>query len=113
MIGGFFSASTTPAVQTKILNMMLAAPEATAVGAMDATDDGTTAADFVVKAPTLGIYAGRLPMAPSQAIQAHFPNSEYVQIPDTGHFLMLEKPEEFNRLLLTFLAKQNYVAESH
>ncbi len=84
MIRGFFSASTTPAMQTKILDMMLAAPEATAVGTMDATDDPTTPADFVVKVPTLGIYAGRGPMASRPSIQAHFPDSEYTQIPDTG-----------------------------
>ena len=106
MIRGFFSTATTPAIQAKILKMMLGASEATAVGAMDATDDPITPADFVLKVPTLGLYAGRSSMASRQAIQAHFPNSEYAQIPDTGHFLMLEKPDEFNRLLLAFLAKQ-------
>jgi pimeloyl-ACP methyl ester carboxylesterase len=107
MIRSFFSVSTTPAMQTKIMNMMLGAPEATAVGAMDATDDPITPADFVLKVPTLGLYAGR-PLASKLALQPHFPNLEYTQIPDTGHFLMLEKPEEFNRLLLAFLAKQQY-----
>ncbi len=77
MIRGFFSVSTTPALQTKILNMMLGASEATAVGAMDATDDPITPADFVVKVPTLGIYASRHPCFQNQAIQAAFhPNSE-------------------------------------
>jgi pimeloyl-ACP methyl ester carboxylesterase len=108
MIRGFFSVSTTTAIQTKILNMMLGAPEATAVGAMNATFTATAPTDYMLRMPTLGIYAGRSPMASSQSIQAHFPNSEYTQIPDTGHFLMLEKPEEFNRLLLAFLAKQKY-----
>jgi len=28
-----------------------------------------------------------------------------MEIPGTGHFLMLEKPDEFNRLLLGFLDK--------
>jgi pimeloyl-ACP methyl ester carboxylesterase len=107
MIRGFFSVSTTPAMQKKIIDMMLAPPEATAVGAMDATDDPITIADWSLKMPTLGIYASR-PLASNQAIQTHFPNSEYTQIPDTGHFLMLEKSEEFNRLLLAFLAKQQY-----
>jgi pimeloyl-ACP methyl ester carboxylesterase len=32
---------------------------------------------------------------------------EYAEIPGTGYFLMIEKPEEFNRLLLAFLAKQD------
>ena len=39
MIRGFFVADTTPAVQTKVLNMMLSAPEATADSAMNATFD--------------------------------------------------------------------------
>jgi pimeloyl-ACP methyl ester carboxylesterase len=37
--------------------------------------------------------------------QFFFPKMEYKEIPGTGHFLMLEKPEEFNRLLLEFLDK--------
>jgi pimeloyl-ACP methyl ester carboxylesterase len=106
MIRGFFSVSTTPAIQTKILDMMLGAPEATAVGAMNATFNAPTD-DSMVKAPILGIYAGR-PLAAREAVLARFPNAEYSQIPDTGHFLMLEKPDEFNRLLLAFLAKQTY-----
>ncbi len=105
MIRGFFSASTTPAMQTKILDMMLGAPEATAVGAMDATDDPVAPSESVLKMPILGIYAGR-PLVPREAVLARFPDAEYTQIPGTGHFLMLEKPEEFNRLLLAFLAKQ-------
>jgi pimeloyl-ACP methyl ester carboxylesterase len=111
MIRGMFSASTTPAVQTKILDMMLAAPEATAVGAMTATfDAGGEMADIneVLKVPAFGLYADRSQMGTREAMQARFPNSEYTQIPGTGHFLMLEKPEEFNRLLLAFLAKQKY-----
>jgi pimeloyl-ACP methyl ester carboxylesterase len=106
MIRGFFSVSTTPAMQTKILDMMLGAPEVTAVGAMNATFNAT-ANDTVVKAPILGVYAGR-PLATREAVLARFPDAEYTQIPDTGHFLMLEKPAEFNRLVLAFLAKQTY-----
>jgi pimeloyl-ACP methyl ester carboxylesterase len=106
MIRGFFSASTTPAMQTKILDMMLAAPEATAVGAMNATFDPAGQTDDIPKIPTLGIYANPSTVATRETVLAHFPNTEFTQIPGTGHFLMLEKPEEFNRLLLAFLAKQ-------
>lgn len=108
MIRGMFSASTTPEMQTKILNMMLGAPEATAVGAMNATFDPASIHDDVIKLPVLGVYAGRSAMASRASLEARFPNLEYTQIPGTGHFLMLEKPEEFNRLLLAFLAKQQY-----
>jgi pimeloyl-ACP methyl ester carboxylesterase len=41
-------------------------------------------------------------------MKVHFPNMDYEEIADTGHFLMLEKPEEFNRLLIAFLEKQSF-----
>lgn len=107
MIRGFFVADTTPAVQTKVLNMMLGAPEATAIGAMNATFEPAGQTIEIPMVPILGIYAGR-PVATREAVLSHFPNAEYTQIPGTGHFLMLEKPEEFNRLLLDFLGRQNY-----
>lgn len=107
-IRGFFSASTTPAMQTRILNMMLSAPEATAVDAMNAIygPEGYTA--DVPNIPILGIYAEPSPLAARERVLKHFPNAEFVQIPGTGHFLMIEKPEEFNGLLMAFLAKQNF-----
>jgi pimeloyl-ACP methyl ester carboxylesterase len=111
MIRGMFSASTTPSTQTRILDMMLAAPEATAVGAMNATFDATgETADIgeILKVPASGLYADHSQMGTREAMLARFPNSEYTQIPGTGHFLMLEKPDEFNRLLLVFLSKQTH-----
>jgi pimeloyl-ACP methyl ester carboxylesterase len=33
---------------------------------------------------------------------------DYEEIAGTGHFLMMEKPEEFNRLLIAFLDKQTF-----
>jgi pimeloyl-ACP methyl ester carboxylesterase len=106
MVRGMFSTSTTPAMQTKILNMMLGAPEATAVGAMNATFEPAGQTNDALTMPALGIYADRSRIASRESVLAHFPNAEYTQIPGTGHFLMLEKPEEFNSLLLAFLAKQ-------
>jgi pimeloyl-ACP methyl ester carboxylesterase len=107
MVRGFFAEATTPALQARILKMMLAAPEATAVGAMNATVNQTGSNDYVLNMPVLGIYASR-PLAQAATIKAHFPNSNYVQIAGTGHFLMLEKPEEFNRLMIEFVGKQKF-----
>ena len=108
MIRSFFVAGTAPAVQTKVLNMMLGPPEATAVGAMNATREPAGQTTDIPMVPLLGIYAGPSHIASREAVLAHFPSAEYTAIPGTGHFLMLEKPEEFNRLLLAFLAKQKY-----
>ena len=85
--------------------MMLGAPEATAVGAMSATFEQTLEIPIV---PILGIYAGPSRIATRESVLKYFPKAEYTATPDTGHFLMLEKPEEFNRLLLAFLSRQEY-----
>jgi pimeloyl-ACP methyl ester carboxylesterase len=106
MIRGMFSASTTPEMQTHILSMMLGAPESTAVGAMNATFDPAIWKGDVFQVPVLGLYADKSGLGNREYMKTHFPNLEYHEIPGTGHFLMLEKPMEFNSLLVAFLNKQ-------
>ncbi len=108
MIRGMFTPSTPAAVEQHVLKMMLAAPEATAAGAMQATFDASSFNDEVATVPVLGIYAGANPMANRVTLKKLFPNSEYIQVAGTGHFVMMERPEEFNRLLLAFLKKVKY-----
>lgn len=107
MVGGFFNTSSTPAIQAKVKNMMLSAPEATAVGAMIASREPAGQTVQNPNVPILAVYAGR-PVASKETVQARFPQAEYAQIPGTGHFLMMEEPTKFNELLLGFLAKQNF-----
>jgi len=103
MVRGMFSASTTPVMQTHILNMMLGAPEATAVGAMKATWAIPAPTNQPLKLPVLGIYADHSRLADRDFMKTAYPNLQYAEIPGTGHFLMLEKPAEFNQRLLDFL----------
>ena len=108
MIRGMFTPTTSATVEQHVLKMMLAAPEATAAGAMNATFDPASRNEQVLTLPVLGIYAGASPMTSRENLKKFFPNSEFVQIPGTGHFLMLERPDEFNRLLLAFLRKVKF-----
>ena len=108
LIRSMFSPSTTPEIQEHILSMMLGAAEATAVGAMKAGRDPASWKEDVFTQPVLGIYAEKSSMADRDYMKTRFPNLEYFQISGTGHFLMLEKPEEFNRLLLAFLDKLRF-----
>jgi pimeloyl-ACP methyl ester carboxylesterase len=55
-----------------------------------------------------GLYADKSGLGDREYMKTHFPNLKYVEIAGTGHFLMLEKPAAFNRLLLGFLYKQTY-----
>jgi sigma-B regulation protein RsbQ len=107
-IRSMFSASTTPDMQKHILTMMLAAPPATASGAMQATFDPANWKGDVLPEPILGLYADHSRSGDREYMKAHFPNMDYEEISGTGHFLMLEKPEEFNRLLIAFLDKQKF-----
>jgi pimeloyl-ACP methyl ester carboxylesterase len=104
MIRGMFSENTAPSIQAKVVKMMLAAPETTAVGALDATLDATTREEGTLELPVLAIYADHSRLASREYLKAHYPHLEYAEIPGTAHFLMLEKPAEFNHLLLNFLA---------
>jgi pimeloyl-ACP methyl ester carboxylesterase len=53
--------------------------------------------------PALGLYADNSALGNPEATRKVLPNFEYHEIPGTGHFLMMEKPAEFNRLLEQFV----------
>jgi len=108
MIRSMFIAETPPALQDHILKMMLAAPEATAVGAMNATFDPANRWTDVIQAPALTVYAGTANVPDPAATKELFPNHEATQVKGTGHFVMMEKPDEFNRLLAGFLDKIHF-----
>lgn len=108
LIRSMFSTSTTPAEQKHILSMMLKAPEATASGAAKSLADPSIWKEDVLHLPVLGLYADHGGRGDRQYLTKLFPSLEYHEIPGTGHFLMLEKPSEFNVLLLGFLDKQEY-----
>ena len=105
MVKGMFGPATTPALQQHILKMMMGAPEATAQGAMTATWDQSQLSDQKITLPVLAVFAGTRALATEPAVKTLYPNAEYHTIPDTAHFLMMEKPAEFNRMLSTFVGK--------
>jgi sigma-B regulation protein RsbQ len=102
MVRGMFGPATTPQLQAHILKMMLGTKEATAAGAMTATRDPSWVKNDPITVPVLAVYASR-PLASREAITRIFPKVEYHEIPGSAHFLMMEKPTEFNQLLATFL----------
>lgn len=103
IVKGMFGPATTPALQQHILKMMLGAPEATAVGAMNATWDTAQWSDQKITVPVLAVFAGTRALASEQAVKTLYPNAQYRTIPETAHFLMMEKPAEFNRMLVAFV----------
>jgi pimeloyl-ACP methyl ester carboxylesterase len=100
MIRGMFGPGATPAIQEHILKMMLGASETTAIQAMQSMSEANPKND-PLPFPMLGVWAGGAPTA--DAVKQVFPNGRGVNVSGAGHFLMLEKPAEFNKLLADFL----------
>jgi sigma-B regulation protein RsbQ len=105
MIRGMFTPATPQPLQQHILKMMLAPPESTAYGAMMATFDPAIWKDDVMTMPVLGIYADKSALGNPAYSKKLYPSFEYVEIPGTGHFVMMEKPQEFNKLVIGFVEK--------
>jgi pimeloyl-ACP methyl ester carboxylesterase len=104
MIKGMFTPKTPADVQERVLKMMLAAPPETAAGAMTATFDTSNWKDDVMTMPVYGIYADKSGLKGNpEYLKKVFPKIETVEMPGTGHFVMMEQPAEFNRLLINFV----------
>lgn len=108
MIRGMFGPSATPALQEHILKMMLGAPETTAYQAMAATFAPANWTEQTIAVPALGIYADHSTADDPVYFKKIFPNGSTVEVPGTGHFVMMEKPAEFNKLLAEFLPKASF-----
>jgi len=105
MIRSMFTPHTPQPLQQQILTMMLKAPEATAGGAMSAMFDPALRKADVAPAPAYAIYAGTAQMPKAEDMKQALPRYEATQIAGTGHFVMMEKPDEFNQLLTAFVEK--------
>jgi pimeloyl-ACP methyl ester carboxylesterase len=105
MIRSMFTPRTPAPLQQQILAMMLKTPEATAGGAMAAMFDPALRKEDVTPMPAFAIYAGTAQMPNADVMKKALPNYEATQVAGTGHFVMMEQPEEFNRLLVGFLTK--------
>lgn len=105
MIEGMFSSATAPETREHILKGMLAAPESTAVGAMKGIFEPEVWGEGHSPARALAVVANPKQLTEA-SIRARFPNLTYRDMPGTGHFLMMEKPAEFNALVLEWMAKQ-------
>src|SRR5689334_16384079 len=105
MIRGMFGKSATPDTQEHILKMMMGAPETTAYQAMAATFAAPNWPEETFAVPALAIYADHSTTNDPAYFKKIFPKGTAVEVPGTGHFVMMEKPAEFNKLLWDFLPK--------
>lgn len=102
-IRSMFTPATPKPVQEQILKAMMAAPETVAVGAMNGMFTASFWKDDIIQVPFLQIAAGTSTWMTEEALRKRFPQAQFKRIEGTGHFLMMEKPDAFNRVLLDWV----------
>jgi pimeloyl-ACP methyl ester carboxylesterase len=107
VIAGMTSSVKEPALQEKIRRLMLKTPQHVAVSEFEATADEDLWKADKIDIPVLMIMAKQPSWSPEyeQFVRGLIPKLDYQVWPNVSHFLMMEKPREFNAAVLKFLEK--------
>jgi pimeloyl-ACP methyl ester carboxylesterase len=103
LIESMFVPATSPQLRKRISEMMLGAPEATAIGAQAAMFDPKIQSDAAIAAPALSVFAGNSWLVNGESSRDVLTNWSSEEFAGTGHFLMMEDPARFNAALKAFL----------
>jgi pimeloyl-ACP methyl ester carboxylesterase len=103
LIERMFSPQTPKSLGTEITKMMVSTSACTASGAGAAMFNYASQSARPINTPALTIYAGMPLFGQDHLIKEVFPKWKSIQIQEAGHFVMMEKPDRFNRLLAGFL----------
>jgi pimeloyl-ACP methyl ester carboxylesterase len=104
-IRSFFVPQTSEALREQVLDLMLAPSDERAAAILAPFFDPSFSFVEPVDVPTLIAIAGNRPPLDTENLPA---NATFVQMQDTGHFLMMEQPDEFNAQLRAFLESIDY-----
>jgi pimeloyl-ACP methyl ester carboxylesterase len=105
VIQSMFVPSTTEALREEITTKMLATPKHVARSAFARMLDEENAKEDPIRVPCLVVFAARpsLPTDYEAYLRGLMTNLDYQVMDGVGHFLMMEKPERFNSVLIKFL----------
>ncbi|MEK6285503.1 MAG: alpha/beta hydrolase [Acidobacteriota bacterium] len=106
-IDSMFGQNATAEMRAEIKNSMLSTPQAVAISAMEGMAEESIWKQDKINVPVLAVMA-KSPFYPADTEQFYrgiAPNIEYQIWDGVGHFLMMEKPGEFNELLAAFVVK--------
>ena len=113
MIDGMTGPIKDAALRNKIKALMLKTPQSVAVSEFQATGDPDLWKEDKIDVPVLMILAKQPAWSPEyqQFVRKLIPKLDYQVWENVSHFLMMEKPREFNAALLKFL-DQNQLKRS-
>lgn len=98
-----------PALKDQIRAAMLSTPDYVAISAMDAMADEKNYEKDPIKVPVLAVLA-KSPFWPPDTetfLRSLAPTLEYEMWDGVSHFLMMEKPDQFNKSVQAFLTKNS------
>ena len=107
MFTGLSGPSLAPEIKERITASTMNTPQPVLVSAMEGMADPSIWGDDKINVPVLAIMA-KSPFFPpdiEQQSRPLVPNLDFRMWEGVGHFLMMEKPKEFNAAVLAFLDK--------
>jgi pimeloyl-ACP methyl ester carboxylesterase len=114
MFDGMFGASLSAEARERIKASVTNTPQHVIASAMEGMADPSIWGDDKINVPVLAIMA-RNPFLPADIEQRYrsiAPNMEFLMWDGVGHFIMMEKPKEFNEAVLAFLDKNKLLQNS-
>jgi pimeloyl-ACP methyl ester carboxylesterase len=104
-VNGFITEQTPENVKEYMLSTMTQTPEYVAYPSMISLINEEFWTEDISRIPTLAIYAksADLPEDNEEYLKSLFPNTTYYEMEGVGHFLMMERSEEFNKILENFI----------
>ena len=105
IIENMFGPAASAELRAEIKASMLGTPQHVAVSAMEGLIDPAIWGNDKINVPVLAVMTKDWPPDTEQYYRSLAPNLEYHFVDGAGHFLMMEKPGEFNQALAAFLAK--------
>jgi pimeloyl-ACP methyl ester carboxylesterase len=109
MFAGMAGPNLSPELQAKIQASFLSTPQHVLVSAMEGMADDSIWGPDKINVPVLAVLA-KSPFWPPDTEQFYrtiAPDLEFQMMDGVGHFLMMEKPKQFNDAVLSFLDKKS------
>ena len=108
LIDGLFIPQTPSVLREEIKSKMLRTPQHVMVSAWQESNDAKIWKGDKIEVPVLAIYSTMWSSRAENFIWRIGTSPEYRELAGVGHFLMMEKPKEFNEILMGFLSKHKF-----
>jgi sigma-B regulation protein RsbQ len=113
MIEGILGPLKDQKLRSEIRTAMLATPDYVAISAMEGMSDEKVYEKDLIKVPVLTVLAKSPFWGPDTEtfLRSLAPNLEYVVWDGVSHFLMMERPQEFDQAVQAFLTKNKLLGK--